>query len=166
MQVLPWVERWKNSGTLLSEAEVAYLGELVTFINRAIELRAPLVRVAPTLCAFADGLASVDFDFTIADATNCIPPFTMETIRLAGASNSEKPLAEEEQAFLEDLKCAVEYGIRNGVTLRGIAGFFYHDFHDLERNGFDLPAAKRRGFRPKALGFSKFNEDSVQGVED
>lgn len=166
MKALPWIERWKNSGTLLSEAEVAYLGELVAFIDRAIVLRAPFVQLAPTLCAFADGLASVDFEFMIASAAERIPEFGIETPKLSEAKNPEKPLAEEEQAFLEDLKGVVDNGIRNGVTLRVIAGFFSHDFHELERNDFDFQAAKRRGFRPKASGYSRINEDSVQGIDD
>ena len=76
------------------------------------------------------------------------------------------PLSEQEIELLRDVQGFIEFAIRNGLSFPMIVTSVGRDFNDLLREGFDLPAAKSKGFSPKVAGYSKISAEDFGGDEE
>ncbi len=167
MKTLPWVERWKDVGTILTSGEREALGDLDDFIERETNSGASFGRIAAGIDLFFRALSSFGYDVEKATEARVIP-IDSESIETPNKARKGTPpkLNPVEVTFLADVRGFMDYAIRNGVTLRVLSGAFTHDLNELFRDGFDLQAAKKRGFHPKVSGYSKITADSVRGVEE
>jgi hypothetical protein len=76
------------------------------------------------------------------------------------------PLSEQETELLRDVQGFIEFAIRNGLSFPMIVTSIGRDFNDLLREGFDLSAAKSKGFSPKVAGYSKISAEDFGGEEE
>jgi hypothetical protein len=167
MKTLPWVERWKDVGSILSATEREALGDLDSFIDREISAGSSFQRIVGGIDLFFRTLSSFGYDVERAAEAGMIPldADSIDVPTKAGKTAAGR-LTSAEIAFLADVRGFMDYAIRNGVTLRVLSGAIIHDLNELFREGFDFQAAKKRGFHPTVSGYAKITADSVRGVDD
>ncbi|MEI7684435.1 MAG: hypothetical protein WCL32_05365 [Planctomycetota bacterium] len=162
MNLSPFWEKCKLSGSPVSDEEGSFLEDVVEAIDRAKSSKVSFVEIGRAICADVDAFSRDVVDHSPGVLKDLLGSRVLE---LAG-SESHAEMTEGEEGFLEDLKGFIDFGVRNGIPFRHIIGGMAHDLHEFERDDFDFEKARKR-FSPRLKGYAQYSPEAlVSGDED